>query len=161
MENNFLQENIDKAIEIISLRKQGEEIKKFDVPYIHSNEGDFYKNLNLQNKSVLTVGSSGDQALYSLLNGAKDVTVFDMNPFVKYYYELKASAVMNLSRKESLKLFSLKPWKEKVDFSTTLNKLKEDMSSDSAEFWVALSSQFNHRDHYIAGTLQEMLVGKL
>ena len=146
MEDSFLKGNIDRAIEIISIRKQGKSISKFDVPYIHSNEGDFYSRLDLKGKDVLTVGSSGDQALYSLLNGAKSVTVFDMNPFVKYYYELKASAIMNLTRNESLKLFSLKAWKEKVDFSSTLERLKEDMSSESVEFWSALSSQFSHKD---------------
>ena len=40
-------------------------------------------NLNLKNKSVLTVGSSGDQALNAILSGAKDITIIDANIFTK------------------------------------------------------------------------------
>ena len=43
-------------------------MKGFEKLYLFSNEnlGTYYKRLNLEGKRVLTVGSSGDQILYSL-----------------------------------------------------------------------------------------------
>ena len=48
------------------------------------NIKDYISSFDLNNKSLLTVGSSADQAINAILNGCKDVTIMDINPFVKY-----------------------------------------------------------------------------
>lgn len=67
----------------------------FDMPYMFCTENiyGYLGSFNIANKSVLTTGSSGDQVLYSLLFGAKDVTCFDINPFAKYIFDLKAAFI--------------------------------------------------------------------
>ena len=48
--------------------------------YLSSNEylSDYMKDLDLTNKKVVTVGSSGDQFFQSLLQGCKDITIIDI-----------------------------------------------------------------------------------
>lgn len=62
---------------------------------------------DFNNKSLLTVGSSGDQILNAFYNGARDITLFDINEYAKYYVYLKISAILSLSYKE-FKLFFFK-----------------------------------------------------
>lgn len=60
-----------------------------------SNENlpEFFKKLNLKNKKVLTVGSSGDQALNAILRGCTDVTIIDANIFTQYFVEYKLAVI--------------------------------------------------------------------
>lgn len=62
---------------------------------------------DFNNKSLLTVGSSGDQVLNAFYNGARDITLFDINEYAKYYVYLKISAILTLSYEE-FKLFFFK-----------------------------------------------------
>ena len=54
---------------------------------------EIFKNLNLKDKNVLTVGSSGDQALNAILHGAKDITIIDANIFTQYFIEYKIAVI--------------------------------------------------------------------
>jgi hypothetical protein len=101
--------------------------------YPFSNEmlEDVFDGVDLIGKSVCTVGSSGDQVLYSVLKGATDVTLIDANPISKYYTELKIAGIKNLSFKEFDKYFS---------YTDILNpriyaKISHDLSKESQEFW--------------------------
>ena len=60
-----------------------------------SNEklSDVFKDIDLTNKSVLTVGSSGDQAINSILKGAKDITIADINVFTEPFVEYKLALI--------------------------------------------------------------------
>lgn len=62
---------------------------------------------DFNNKSLLTVGSSGDQILNAFYSGARDITLFDINEYAKYYVYLKISAILSLSYEE-FKLFFFK-----------------------------------------------------
>jgi len=55
---------------------------------------------DFKDKSLLTVGSSGDQILNAYLNGARDITLFDINDFAKYYINLKIAAIICLDYSE-------------------------------------------------------------
>lgn len=55
---------------------------------------------NFENRSLLTVGSSGDQILNAYYNGARDITLFDINEYAKYYVYLKIAAILSLSYTE-------------------------------------------------------------
>ncbi|MBO7527878.1 MAG: DUF3419 family protein, partial [Clostridia bacterium] len=76
-------------------------LELFDRFYSMTNEHLYtmFKNLDVKNKDVLTVGSSGDQILYAILFGAKNVTCFDINPFVKPFYDYKVAAIKALDYK--------------------------------------------------------------
>lgn len=56
-------------------------------------------------KDVFCVASSGDHALWSILNGAEKVTTFDINVLSYYYQALKVAAVRALDHSEFLMFF--------------------------------------------------------
>ena len=77
-------------------------------PFTTENIRGYMSSLDLTDKKVLTIGSSGDQILNAILYGAEDLTCFDKNRFVPYYYELKKTALLMLSREEFLDFLSLR-----------------------------------------------------
>lgn len=72
-------------------------------PFTTENIAGYIDNFNLKNKSLLTVGSSGDQVINAALKGCQDITVLDINQFTKFYYYLKSAAIINLTYNDFLK----------------------------------------------------------
>lgn len=66
-----------------------------------------FKYLDLK-KRILTVTSSGDHALFAILNGSKLIDCFDVNSLSKYFMELKISAIKALDYKEFMKFYKIK-----------------------------------------------------
>lgn len=64
------------------------------------NINGYINYFDLKNKSLLTVGSSGDQILNAYFYGARDITLFDINPYAKYYVYLKVAAILSLTYDE-------------------------------------------------------------
>jgi len=64
---------------------------KYSKIYNSSNEDlwTLFANIDVKNKSVLSVLSSGNQALHCLNNGAKSVDVFDINKLTNYFFGLR------------------------------------------------------------------------
>lgn len=143
-----LAREIAQAKEIIKYVNENRDIGKFKFqrPYLHSNEGDFYKSLDLQGKDVATVGSSCDQMLYSLLYGANSVTLFDVNPFVYHYFQLKSAAIQNLSMRQTKSLFTIHPIDATKDFAKVVEKLSSSMPKESAIFWKEIGQSFSHQE---------------
>ena len=77
-------------------------------PFATENIAGHIDEFDLNNKSLLTVGSSGDQVLNAILKGCKDVTVLDINPYAKYYYYLKVAGILNLKLEEFFYFFRFK-----------------------------------------------------
>ncbi len=69
------------------------------------NVSGYIDYFDLKDKSLLTVGSSGDQILNAFYNGARDITLFDINPYAKYYVYLKISSILSLSYEEFKSFF--------------------------------------------------------
>ena len=55
---------------------------------------------DLKNKSLLTVGSSGDQIINAYSKGCRDITLIDINPFAEYYINLKIAGIISLTYQE-------------------------------------------------------------
>ena len=74
----------------------------------------------------------------AIKEGCKDITVVDICPFTKEYYELKKAALLTLSLEEFLNFFSY----EKKDTSS-MKKIEEALSlEESYLFWKSLSTSF-------------------
>ena len=96
--------NFDKHLEKISSVCAREtffdgEYSKF-YTFTTENISEYMKYFDFQNKSLLTIGSSGDQILNSFYYGARDITLFDINEYSKYYIYLKIAAIISLNYKE-------------------------------------------------------------
>ena len=100
---NLVEKNIVFAKEIIN--NQIDEIFSSIYPFTTENIKGYYNLLDFKNKDVLTVGSSGDHTLNLYLENIKSVDYFDINPFSKYYYDLKKTAIQKLELDEFLEFF--------------------------------------------------------
>ncbi len=69
------------------------------------NINGYIENFDLKNKSLLTVGSSGDQILNAFFYGARDITLYDINEYAKFYVYLKVAAILSLSYVEFQEFF--------------------------------------------------------
>ena len=69
-------------------------------PFATENVLEYFARLKLENQSVLTVGSSLDQLFNALFYGAKEITVFDINPHVKKFFEIKRSILLQSKRED-------------------------------------------------------------
>ncbi|MBO5954507.1 MAG: DUF3419 family protein [Clostridia bacterium] len=110
--------------------KKIEEIKS--RVYHCSNErlNSYFKDLNLKNSRIATVGSSGDQVLNAIFYGAKDITLIDANIFTRAYFEYKTAMIKNLdfeTFKNLLGRFSMFNWK-------TYSKISHDLSKQTKLF---------------------------
>jgi len=109
-------------------------LKGFEKFYLYTNEylNILLKRLKIKEKKVLTVGSSGDQILYSLLNGAKEVVCFDICPFSEYYYALKTACIKNLTYEEFDEYISQSP---AILSPKVYRKVSHGLNLDAKEFW--------------------------
>jgi len=116
-------------------------------PFTTENISGYINLFTLENKSLLTVGSSGDQVINTSLFNCKDQTVIDINPFTKYYFYLKKSAILSLTYQEFIEFFLYKDYPKfchnnrQVFNKETFDKLKKMLKQedyDSFYFWNEL-----------------------
>ena len=140
---------------------------KPEMPYFHkiyplTNEclNEYFAKLNLKDKKVLTVGSSGDQILYSLAYGAKDITHIDINPFAKFYIDLKIASIKKFDHKNFKRFFNYRLMSSNIIKSKLYKEVSDLLPEDSKYFWDNIFSEldslkgFTHGlnnifDHYV------------
>lgn len=123
-------------------------------PFTTENIAGYINMFDLKNKSLLTVGSSGDQAINAILRGCEDVTIIDINPFAKYYFYLKKAAILTLNYKEFLDFFCYRFYNdsnsnEKTFNLNSYNKLKDtlkELDEESFIFWDTVFAKCNRKD---------------
>lgn len=111
-------------------------------PFTTENIKGYMSNLDLKDKSILTVGSSADQVINSFLYGSKDITLFDINPFTKYYFELKKAGILLLEFNSFYEFFSNNINSFNIK---TYSLLRNNLSKETKLFWDSL---FNSYDSY-------------
>lgn len=116
-------------------------------PFANENITGYIDLFDLKNKSLLTVGSSGDQAINAILKDCKDITVLDINPFTKYCFNLKKAAILTLTYEEFCKFFCYIDYPKVFKYNNdafnydSYNKLKEvlkNIDEESYLFWDTL-----------------------
>lgn len=126
----------------------------FDKVYPFTTESisGYMKHMDVKDKSVLTVGSSMDQALNACLYGAKDITVMDISKTTKDYMLYKLYLILNthstdelykaicntrdykLSREELFGLDALRKMSPYLESEETYNRLKENIMKSTFQF---------------------------
>lgn len=136
----------------------GKGLTKFQhiYPFTTENISGYINAFNLKDRSLLTIGSSGDQVINAVFKGSKDITLLDINPFTKYYYYLKVAALLTLSKEEYLNFFRLKiydnnplEYNRKVLNKETFMKIGKTLiaiDEDSFFFWNTLLDEFDNID---------------
>ena len=109
-------------------------------PFTSENIAGYMKGLDLTDKKVITVTGSTDHILNSILQGATEITTFDINPLTKPYMDLKISALKNLSYEDFVKLLLFES-NMNLDYNIILSL---DMSNESKMFWLEQLSTFKN-----------------
>lgn len=77
-------------------------MEKFNAiyPFTTENIAGYMEDLSLIDKRIMTVTGSADHILNAIVQGATDITTFDINSKAEHYLHLKTSAIENLSYEE-------------------------------------------------------------
>lgn len=91
--------------ELIKKNKEAENLYMKIYSFTTENIKGYIDYFDLKNKSLLTVGSSGDQILNAYYNGCRDITLIDINPYANYYVNLKIAGILSLDYEEFQRFF--------------------------------------------------------
>ena len=108
-----------------------------------SNINKYFKNKN----NILTVISSGDQIINSILEGALNIDAFDISSFPKYFLFLKMAAIKKLSREEYIDFFFESTTTEEK-YDDLYDLIRKDLNKENKEFWDSLFDYFDWYDIY-------------
>ena len=120
-------------------------------PFMTENNSGYINNFNLENKSLLTVGSSGGQVINASLVNCRDITVVDICPFTKFYFYLNMAAIITLDYNSYISFFCYRNFPEVFKYNKNVfnldsfNKLKPTLrllDYESYLFWDELFSNY-------------------
>ena len=97
--------NLKKAKKMLDKNKLDDDLFMRIYPFATENVNGYMNCFDLKNKSLLTVGSSGDQILNAYNKGCRDVTLIDVNPFAPFYIYLKIAGILSLDYQEFMEFF--------------------------------------------------------
>lgn len=112
---------------------------------------EFINKVDCLDKDVLTVTGSGDQAMNAILNGAKNITCFDINPITFCQLNLKKEAIKTLSLDEFIRFFNLDKTSSNYTFldEKLFEKVAKDLDSTTLNVFKHLYKYFsNTKDLY-------------
>ncbi len=118
-------------------------------PFTTENISSYIDYFDLKGRSLLTVGSSGDQAINAALRGASDITLLDINPYTRYYFYLKIASIISLNKEEFHKYLGRWICFDKLFQKGLYKKVRKTLSEldlESYEFWEALYRKFKPRE---------------
>ncbi len=135
-----LQEDIKYANEVIG----GLSDENHRRVYGNTNERllELFESIDITNKSVLAVMSSGDYLIMSHLFGAKSVECYDINPITYRYYYLKRW----LNQNGSLNLENKCNYNKVVNIINSVVPTSE-IEKECKEFWQEIFKNFNDEDY--------------
>ncbi len=129
-------------------------------PFTTENIAGYIDCFDLEDKSLLTVGSSTDQVFNAGLKGCREITVLDLCPFTEDYYYLKKAAQSKLTPEQFLSFLGYQGNMNEF-FYRVLDAIEEE---DSFTFWKKLQEEhpYQLRDRlFIKDEEQAHIVRKL
>lgn len=156
--------NAKKIIEGIGIKKYNQIFHSNSAIYKFTNENisGYYDLLNLKDKKMLTVCSSGDHVLEAILKDIKKVDCFDISIFTKYFMYLKLSSVLELDYQEFLNYFFDKDnndiFNEK--YYSRIRKYLKIINIESLLFWNNLYNNYKGKDIYLSSLFEKNYLGK-
>lgn len=111
-------------------------------PFTTENIDGYIDLFDLKDKSLLTLGSSSDQAINAGLLGCKNITIFDICPSTKFYYYLKLASLSSLEWEMFLRFLCKTNYRKNTSSNPNLykkhifDKVKETLKSLDYESYV-------------------------
>ena len=117
-------------------------------PFTTERIDGYINEFELENRSLLTIGSSGDQVINAVLHNCKDITLYDINPLSKYYYYLKCAALICLTYDEFLEFLRFRgyiEWRDNLNVFNlkSYNKLRDTLRLLDYESFLYFDELFN------------------
>lgn len=145
---NDINNDIDGAKNLIKFNPfyNKEEFSKYCsiYPFTNENINGYLKNINLNNKAVLSIAGSGDHLIELLMHNCKSIKLFDINILTKYYISLKIAAIKALDYNEFINFFIIDNnydvFNEKI-----YSKIRKYLSEENVIFWDALYTKYSGR----------------
>ena len=99
--------NLDEAINIAQRIMNLKAVKRFDKLYKFTTENisGYISEFNFAGKSVLTVGSSGDQVINANMYGCNNITVVDLSGLAEYFFNLKKASLITFEYSDFISFF--------------------------------------------------------
>ena len=146
--NNF-EKNLASIMKMSSGSINDNSFEKL-YPFTNENIKGYYKKFDFEDKSLLTVGSSCDQAINASFNNCHDITIMDICPYTKYYYYLKVAAIISLSYQEYLNFFYFNKKNPKDYFNINtfghIIPVLKIVSYESYLLWTQVISKFHPQE---------------
>lgn len=129
--------------------------------FTNENIGGYYDLLNLKDKEILTVCSSGDHILEAILRDVKKVDSFDVSIFTKYFMNLKIASALALEYDEfvnylfdktNIKIFSYEIYEK-------IRQILKQIDLDSLLFWDNLYGNSRGFEIYSSRLFTNMYIG--
>lgn len=146
-----MNEIIDKAMELILMNNGYYKDVNYMPVYLFTTENisGFLQKIDVRNKNILTISSSGDHIFNMLVNGASKIDSFDINYFTKYYYYFKESAIKVFSYNEFLNFFFPTKFRNRVFDDRQFFKVLEGISNvEALKFWKELYLKYGGKGLY-------------
>lgn len=114
--NNYFERVLMNAIFMC----EGEYVREYNdrrgfahiYPFTTENISGYISEFELENRSLLTVGSSSDQLINASIFNCKSYSVIDICPYTKFYFYLKKAALLTLDYHSFLSFFCYKNFLE-------------------------------------------------
>lgn len=121
---------------------------KYSKIYLETTENirELMEKEDFQNKDVISVAGSGDQAINSYLFGAKNVTCFDVNPLAFAQSDLKFNCAKNLDIDFSTFLSFFDIYSTKFLSPYIYEQFRKTLQSDTKTFFDYIISNYKACD---------------
>lgn len=130
-------------------------------PFTTESINGYFNKIDFNDKSVLTVGSSSDQAFNAILLGAKNITVYDINKNTSFFGKLKRQIIIENEDPEKMYqeiISSTKyPYSRDIFDYNSLTKMNNYMTTKSAYLKLReLLIENNTKINYIIGNILDI-----
>ncbi len=148
MDRKIVEKDANEALKIINSKDKTTYNKYCSIyPFTTENIAGYFNKENIENKDILTVGSSGDHVFNAKLFGAKSIEIFDINKLSKYYVILKNSGIKCLNYECFLDFFVKNKFfikQNKNAFNIEIYKyFRDDLPDHIRLFWDILFAENN------------------
>lgn len=140
----LLKSALNSLTEALDNSHDGESIFSAIYPMTTENLHGYYRYIDVFSK-VLCVGGSGDHALNCIYHGAKEVSMFDINPMTYFLFNLKVG-MLHLDYSTYVEFFTMESldWSkhsEKFFNEDTYREVRAWLGEDTQTFWDKFYSE--------------------
>lgn len=112
--------------------------------YMTTNEKiNLYQGLLTNRNKILSIASSGDQILNTILEGTYQIDAYDISRFPKYFIELKKAGILALTKEEFIDFFFIVDFHKDEYYDDLYFKISDFLKDEYKDFWDGLLNAYD------------------